>query len=299
MQLSQCILFAIVGCWVTLADTPALSNEPMGQAEIRAKKQTKRQQRKSRSPLRSSRNDDDIPPQVNGRSAGSRGCVVETATATATATRELRDRLPALMLLAPLDSIAQTQSTQPLLAWYLRDNSPNPFIFRLYEIEDGFSAESLNDPQQAWKLMAEVTLPSKDKRINSLGQHSAMALEGISTLELSMLPEPVKLRAGGHYVWQIEVICDPERPSRNLFAQAALKMVAPSQSSLTQSKAAVLDELLKQRLWQDALAISLQKSGTSLHSSAQRILESVVISNEELEAIQQATIRHEVTREAL
>jgi len=290
MQFSQYILFAIVGCWVALAGAPALSNEPMGQVEVRAKKQTKRQQRQSRSPLRSSHDDDDLPPQVSGRSAGSRGCVVETATATAT--QELRDRLPALMLLAPLDSIAQTQSTQPLLAWYLRDNSPNPFIFRLYEVEDGFSAESLNDPQQAWRLMAEVTLPSQNKGIGSLGQHSAMALEGISTLELSMLPEPVKLRAGGHYVWQIEVICDPERPSRNLFAQAALKMVAPSQSSLTQSKAAVLDELLKQRLWQDALAISLQKSGTSLHSSAQRILESVVISNEELEAIQQATIRH-------
>ena len=97
---------------------------------------------------------------------------------------------------------------------------------------------------------------------------------------------------GGNYVWQVEMICDPERPSRNLFVQAGLKVVAPSEQNFAQSKTAVLNELLEQGFWQDALTISLENSGTSLPASAQIVLDSVVIDDDELEVLQQATIHH-------
>ncbi len=288
---SRYIRFILLGCWVAWVGTPALaSTSTTEQAGILSQQRLKRKLRQSRPLLRSRRSDDDLPPQVNGRSAGSRGCMVETAAEVAHP--ESRDRLPALMLLSPLDSIAQTQSTQPLLAWYLRDSSPNPFIFRLYEVEGGLTSDNLNDPQQVWTLLTEVTLPPKHKRFDASTQHHATAQAGISVLKLSALPGPPKLRVGGDYVWQIEMICDPERPSRSLFAQAALKMVAPPPQNLTQLKTPVLGELLDQGLWQDALAISLENSGTSLHSSAQAILDSVVMNHGELEALQQATIHH-------
>lgn len=300
MHFSRHILFILLGCWVTLVFSPAIANASTAnastteQAAIRSQHRSKRKPRQSWPSLRLPRDNDDLPPQVNGRSAGSRGCMVETAMVASHS--ELRDRLPALMLLAPLDSIAQTQSTQPLLAWYLRDSSPNPFIFRLYEVEGGLTSDSLNDPQQVWTLLAEVTLPSSNKRLETLAHHPVAAQAGISVLKLSALPEVPKLRVGSDYVWQVEMICDPERPSRNLFAQAGLKVVTPSNTSskqnLAQSQATVLTELLEQDLWQDALAMSLDNSGTSLPSSAQIILDSVVMDHGELEALQQATIHH-------
>lgn len=290
MHLNRYFLFLLLGIWLMPFSAPAFANTSTEQAAIRAEQRSKRKQRQPRSPLRSASHDDDLPPQVNGRSAGSRGCMVETATDPAH--QEIRDRLPALMLLAPLDRISQTQSPQPLLAWYLRDSSPNPFIFRLYEVENGLTPDSLNDPQQPWKLLTEVTLPSNNKRVNFSSQHGATALAGISVLKLSALPQSPKLRVGGDYVWQIEVLCDPERPSRNLFAQAALKMVAPVEQNLAQSQTAVLSDLLDQDLWQDALAMSLENSGTSLHSSAQLLLDSVIMDRGELEALQQSVIHH-------
>lgn len=291
MSFSRYCLFVGLGWWLTLVGAPAFANTAVVEpAETFAKHQSTRKPRQFRPPFRSPRHDEDQPPQVDGRSAGSRGCMAETGEAVAPSA--VRDRLPALMLLAPLDGISQTQSTQPLFAWYLRDSSSNPFIFRLYEVEDGLSSESLNDPQQEWTLLAETTLPSNHKSIDSSTQNPVTAKAGISLLKLSALPKSPKLRVGGHYVWQVELLCDPERPSRNLFAQAALKVVAPSSQTLTQPKTTVLAELLDQGLWQDALTLSLENSGTSLHSSAQIILDSVVMDDGELEALQQATIHH-------
>lgn len=142
---------------------------------------------------------DEPPPRTNGRSAGSRGCSNNR--------RILKNSPPALILLSPNTKRARTISSNPIFAWFIRDSQARQMQFRLYQ-EDSATQE--------YELVKEI----KDKQFQSK--------PGIMVLPM---PKNVRLSPGKKYLWQVELVCDRNRPSANLFAEAELE-IAPIQPSL-------------------------------------------------------------------
>ncbi|HEY9675424.1 MAG TPA: DUF928 domain-containing protein [Waterburya sp.] len=137
-------------------------------------------------------NSDDPPPKTTGTSGGSRGCETQTETSLSS--------IPALILLAPTQRYGQTVATRPTFAWFVRDSGSWQMEFRLYEY-DPASKQS--------KLVKEI----KDENFKSTP--GIMALS-VSSPELSL---------GKRYLWQVELVCDANRPSGNPFAIGAMKVV--------------------------------------------------------------------------
>ncbi|HEY9726252.1 MAG TPA: DUF928 domain-containing protein [Chroococcales cyanobacterium] len=135
---------------------------------------------------------DDPPPQTTGTSGGSRGCETQSETSLSS--------IPALILLAPTQRFGQTVATHPTFAWFIRDSGSWQMEFRIYEYD--------TTTQQS-KLIKEI----KDEKFRSL--------PGIMALSLSSS----KLSVGKKYLWQVELVCDSNRPSSNPFAMAAIEVV--------------------------------------------------------------------------
>ena len=153
---------------------------------------------------------DEPPPRTNGRSAGSRGCSNNR--------RILKNSPPALILLSPNTKRATTIASNPIFAWFIRDSQTRQMQFRLYQ-EDSATQE--------YELVKEIT--DKDFQTKP----------GIMVLPM---PKTVSLETGKKYLWQVELICDRNRPSANLFAEAEIEM-APIQPNLkNQIKQAVNPE---------------------------------------------------------
>ncbi|MCC5648126.1 DUF928 domain-containing protein [Nostoc sp. CHAB 5824] len=134
----------------------------------------------------------DPPPQTTGTSGGSRGCETQAETSSS--------NIPALILLAPSQIYGQTLATRPIFAWFISNSGSSQMEFRLYEYDQA-SKQS--------KLVKEI----KDENFKSS--------PGIMVLSLSS-PE---LLIGRRYLWQVELVCDANRPSGNPFATAAMKVV--------------------------------------------------------------------------
>ncbi|MEH2296417.1 MAG: DUF928 domain-containing protein [Nostoc sp.] len=174
-------------------------------------------------------NSNDPPPQTTGTSGGSRGCETQSETSSS--------RIPALILLAPSQIYGQTLATRPTFAWFISNSASWQMEFRLYEYDQA-SKQS--------KLVKEI----KDENFKSS--------PGIMMLSLSS-PE---LLVGGRYLWQVELVCDPNRPSGNPFATAAMKVVTVkpdlekqlSQSNDVLTKANLLNQA---DLWYNTLKIAL------------------------------------------
>lgn len=174
-------------------------------------------------------NSDDPPPKTTGTSGGSRGCEAQTETSL--------NNIPTLILLAPTQRYGQTVATHPTFAWFVRDSGSWQMEFRLYEY-DPASKQS--------KLVKEI----KDENFKSS--------PGIMALSLSS-PE---LSIGKRYLWQIELVCDANRPSGNPFATGAMKVV-PVPSDLNAKLSQTNDPFSKAtlyaqaELWYNALGIVL------------------------------------------
>jgi hypothetical protein len=142
-----------------------------------------------------------------------------------------------LILLAPAKQLGQTVSTRPTFAWFVRDADATPMEFRLYEKQaDGF------------KLIKEI----KGDRFRST--------PGIMVLSpQTPLPE---LKVGQRYRWQVELICNANRPSGNLFAESELE-VLPLQTGLKTELKQAGDRLdqatlyARANLWYDALGAAI------------------------------------------
>lgn len=236
--------------------------------------------------------EEDAPPKVGGRSAGTRGCTSPVASSGLEGELRIRDAtasataMPALMLLAPVDAIAQTQSRRPTLAWYLGDDTVQPIIFRLYERSDQTPGLSMLYEYAAVDTSVDLTKASA----TPLQQKA-----GINYLDLASLPQAPELRPGGRYIWQVELVCDPRRPSGNLFAQAELAVVAPktasTQTSADQTASTTnVTALLDQGLWQDALTASLARSEGVMDASGGTLLQSVVLNQAELEQLMRSPL---------
>lgn len=174
-------------------------------------------------------NSNDPPPQTTGTSGGSRGCETQSETSSSS--------IPALILLAPSQIYGQTLATRPTFAWFISNSTSWQMEFRLYEY-DPASKQS--------KLVKEI----KDKNFKSS--------PGIMMLSLSS-PE---LLVGQRYLWQVELVCDANRPSANPFATAAMKVVsvkADLEKQLSQSNDVLTKANLYNQadLWYNTLEIAL------------------------------------------
>lgn len=144
--------------------------------------------------LGNQRNSDESPPKTNGRSAGSRGCSNDKPI--------LQNAPPAIILLTPNQNSVRTTSSNPSFAWFVRDSKPRQVQFRLYK-EDNATKK--------YSLVKEI----QHKQFHSKS--------GIMVLPM---PKTVMLSKGEKYLWQVELICDRNYPSSNLFAEAELEVVS-------------------------------------------------------------------------
>lgn len=124
--------------------------------------------------LANGKKSDELPPDTNGRSGGSRGC--STATKSS-------DSTPTLTLLVPKKGNAKVVSS-PTFAWLVNEPGTWQMEFRLYQ-HDRLKEEAV--------LVAEI----KDANFKSS--------PGIVVLSPSQsIP---KLAVGKKYLWQVELIC--------------------------------------------------------------------------------------------
>ncbi|MCC5669915.1 DUF928 domain-containing protein [Nostoc sp. CHAB 5784] len=174
-------------------------------------------------------NSNDPPPQTTGTSGGSRGCETQSEISSSS--------IPSLILLAPSQIYGQTLATRPTFAWFISNSASSQMEFRLYEYDQA-SKQS--------KLVKEI----KDENFKSS--------PGIMVLSLSS-PE---LLVGRRYLWQVELVCDVNRPSGNPFATAAMKVI-PVQPDLNKQLSQTNNVLNKAilynqaDLWYNTLEIAL------------------------------------------
>ncbi|WP_181357616.1 DUF928 domain-containing protein [Stenomitos frigidus] len=212
--------------------------------------------------------DSDTAP-ASGRSSGGRGCGTNTLS--------VASDVPALILLTPGQQAGKTISTRPTFAWFVRDAASLPIEFRLYEQD--------ND---RFKLVKEI----KDDRLRSVPGIMLMSAGGA-------LPE---LTIGKRYRWQVELVCNPSRPSSNLFAEAVIEVV-PLQAGLKTQLAQTRDRVNQAKLyaqanlWYDVLktAFTPPSSATQLHALRQSLLNSVAIDATECKLLQDSSI-HAIQR---
>lgn len=209
--------------------------------------------------------DDKAPP--SGRSSGGRGCGVSTLPAA---------DVPALILLTN-GQLGQTVSTRPTFAWFVRDVAPVPVEFRLYE--------QAND---RFVLVKEI----KDDHLRSAPGIMVMAAAG-------GLPE---LTVGKRYRWQVELVCNADRPSSNPFAEAVIEVV-PLQTGLKTQLARSRDRFdqaklyAQANLWYDVLktAFTPPSSATRLQALRLTVLEQVAIDAAERQLLETSSI-HAIQR---
>ena len=150
---------------------------------------------------------DDPPPTTGGQSAGSRGCGIGAVS-------------PLQLLIPPL-SQTQTRSTTPTLLWYQEEDSTIPVELRIFEYD------SKDDT-----AVIQTELFNPETRI----------VNGLTVFDWpSTVPA---LSPGKQYIWQVELVCNPNRPSGNIFADAPLKVIPTASKTEFQGYEA-LNQFLK------------------------------------------------------
>ena len=212
----------------------------------------------------------ETPPRTSGRSGGTRGCEAREAIAST---------LPALMLLTPNHTTAKVTANSPTFAWFIRDRTPQPLTFRLYRYGPNSQTPRL--------VMQDDRLISKP---------------GIMVMSL---PQP-QLTVGQRYLWQVEVICDPNRPSGNVFAEADVEVVTTDLTLATKLNTASnprdrANLYLSAGLWHNALKLMLigDRSTNAQKPTAQSsmpnqqaidLLRQMAISDVELNSLKMSSI---------
>jgi hypothetical protein len=141
-----------------------------------------------------------------------------------------------LTILAPQTVVGQTSSTHPTFAWYVPEGETRPLEFNLYE----------QDNHTQLKLIQRVEMQST------------------SRLMTYTLPQTQPgLIVGRQYLWQVLLLCNPERPSSALVDEASVEVV-PLPATVAASLQATRDRLQQAKqfaqagLWYDALAAALE-----------------------------------------
>ncbi len=105
-----------------------------------------------------------------------------------------------LTALAPIAHTGQTSTTHPTFSWYVPDQIPYPMEFTLYE----------------------SSRAGRSKPIQTIG--IPRSSQGI--MQLSLDPAKPGLTVGKTYRWQIAMLCNPNRPSEDVWAEATVQVVA-------------------------------------------------------------------------
>ena len=135
-------------------------------------------------------------------------------------------------LLVPQDHTATTVSDRPIFFWYLSQKLSSPLRFTLLE------------PGEKPIFVKELS-PEP----------------GIVALKLPQDKPP--LEAGKTYRWTVTIVCNPKKPSRNLFAQAWIERVPlPTSQTFTQNidnSSLCSVEYARAGIWYDAIACEYTK----------------------------------------
>lgn len=213
---------------------------------------------------------DDDKATPSGRSAGGRGC--------STASQPLPTEVPALILLTPNQQPGQTASTRPSFAWFVRDAAAVPLEFRLYERQQN----------NRFKLVTEI----KGDQLKSSPGIMVLSLNDIAT----------ELTVGKRYRWQVELVCNPGRPSGNLFAESEFEVVSlqpalKTQLDHAQDPLAQANLFAQADLWYDALETTLGSMShqTQLQHLRLSLLRQVSTNTVEQQLLQNSTI-HPIQR---
>ena len=137
----------------------------------------------------------------------------------------------AVTLLVPQNHTATTISAHPTFFWHLSQKLSRPLRFTL--LEPG------KKPILTKELKPEP---------------------GVVALKLPQVVAP--LEVGKTYRWTVTVVCNPNKPSRNLFAQAWIERVpSPTEVQLSDNKDTLFCSLSYARagIWYDALACNYNK----------------------------------------
>lgn len=171
-------------------------------------------------------------PQGGTSTAGTRdGCLGDLAQADP-------------ILLAPEQSLGQTQSPHPTLTWYIPQAIPStPIELRLYR--------NLANHQR--KLLHRITLPSRS---------------GWTTYQYPL--DRPDLTSGHTYRWQLIAPCDPNRPSQTALHSVDFLLQPPIPArSLPQTPIEQARIYAKNGLWYDAIALVV--NGTDPATAALRL----------------------------
>lgn len=140
-----------------------------------------------------------------------------------------------LTLLAPLGHIGRTVSTRPTLVWFISDAKPYPIELSLFEYDSN----------------------GKGKRLLSANLQSTRGL-----MQWSLPVDQPELSVGKRYLWQVAVLCDRNRPSKDQIAEAVVEVVASptglnAELSAARSPLKQAEVYAKAGIWYDALSATL------------------------------------------
>ncbi|MUG96615.1 DUF928 domain-containing protein [Scytonema sp. UIC 10036] len=142
-----------------------------------------------------------------------------------------------LTALAPTSHSGQTSSSEPVFAWFVPDSEQREMELSLYE----------------------YVANGKGKRLQRVQLQSKLGI-----MSTSFAKEKLSLSVGQKYLWQIALLCNPNRPSQDLVAEAEIQVVAmPSQ--LMNALSRTTEPLKRAELyaeagfWYDALGEALKE----------------------------------------
>jgi hypothetical protein len=143
-----------------------------------------------------------------------------------------------VVLLAPRQHVGQTTAVYPEFAWFVPQKQTMLVEFSLYEFDEN------GEPTQ---LVYQRELP---------------ALQGVQKISL---PQEISgLKVGKKYLWQVESLCNGNRPSENFLVRAEMEVV-DMPADLRAALAATSDRAQKVKLfaasgmWYDALEEASQQ----------------------------------------
>lgn len=163
-----------------------------------------------------------------------------------------------LTALAPYTHIGQTASTHPTLAWFVPDRQSYPVELQLSEYSPS-SADGKGDTIHKIRLESSPGIMSYSLPQNQLG-----------------------LSSGQRYVWQVAVLCNPNRPSEDLVVSTETVVVnipTALQKQITTVKDSIAraDLYAEAGLWYDALAeVVLLKDNPQAVDFTNRLLEQLI-----------------------
>lgn len=140
--------------------------------------------------------------------------------------------IPALTTLAPRAHIGKTSTTHPTLVWYVAEQLSYPIEINLFDYGDKGRGQLL----QTFKLASTPGL-----------------------MQWTLPKDQPGLTVGKTYLWQVALICNAVRPSRNPWMEAVFTVVNPAvalKTALAQQSDPIQRATLYAQadLWYDALA---------------------------------------------